>query len=278
MAIAVARCSGLAMTPRVDVDEVLQRGVLTVLGRIRVASNATYLCESICNGSTVRCVYKPVAGEQRLWDFPDGTLAGRERAAYLISLQLGWNIVPHTVIRDGPAGQGMLQLWIEQSGDPEATPALVDLFPAGTLMSGYLPVLRAYDEAGGEITLAHADDIRLQRMAVFDVLTNNADRKGGHILRSVAGRVYGVDHGICLHAENKLRTVLWGWAGKPIDDQTLDAVDGLAAALGGPFADVLATLITSAEVAALRRRVHELLDHPVMPNPSRHRPIPWPAF
>jgi uncharacterized repeat protein (TIGR03843 family) len=124
----------------------------------------------------------------------------------------------------------------------------------------------------------HADDIRLWRMAVFDVLINNADRKGGHVLRDLDGHIYGVDHGVSLHVENKLRTVLWGWAGKPIDDHTLQAVAGLVDALGDELGDVLAEHVTRAEVAALGLRAHALLDNPVMPVPSRHRPIPWPAF
>jgi uncharacterized repeat protein (TIGR03843 family) len=115
-------------------------------------------------------------------------------------------------------------------------------------------------------------------MAVFDVLINNADRKGGHILHGVDDKVYGVDHGLCLHAEDKLRTVLWGWAGKPVDDETLAAVTKLADALGGPLAEALAGHITGEEVAALRRRARGLLDNPVMPNPDRRRAIPWPAF
>jgi uncharacterized repeat protein (TIGR03843 family) len=118
----------------------------------------------------------------------------------------------------------------------------------------------------------------LWRMAVFDVLINNADRKGGHVLRDLDGHIYGVDHGVSLHVENKLRTVLWGWAGKPIDDDTLKAVAGLAGALSGPLSDELAEHITRAEIAALRLRANALLDDPVMPGPNRHRPIPWPAF
>jgi uncharacterized repeat protein (TIGR03843 family) len=271
------------MTPRPDDREVLRRGELTVLGRIRSASNATFLGESTLGERSVHCVYKPIAGEQPLWDFPDGTLAGRELGAYLVSTQLGWNIVPYTIIRDGPAGPGMLQLWVHQPGDspdsdPDTGPDLVDLFPAGKLPAGYLPVLRAYDYAGAEVVLMHADDVRLRRMAVFDVLVNNADRKGGHVLRGLDGRVYGVDHGVCLHTEDKLRTVLWGWAGKPIDDETLDAVAGLAEALRGPFADTLAGHITAREISALCRRARALLGNPVMPTPDRHRPIPWPAF
>ncbi len=274
------------MTPRTDDREVLRRGELTVLGRIRSASNATFLCESTLAQRSVHSVYKPIAGEQPLWDFPDGTLAGRELGAYLVSTQLSWNIVPYTVIRDGPAGRGMLQQWVEQPGDtagPEDLradwrPDLIDLFPAGEPRPGYLPVLRAYDYAGDEVVLMHADDIRLRRMAVFDVLINNADRKGGHILCGVDGQVYGVDHGVCLHVQDKLRTVLWGWAGKPVDDETLDAVARLVDALGGPLADALAGHITAVEIAALRGRGRNLLDNPVMPSPDRHRPVPWPAF
>lgn len=271
------------MTPKGDEREVLRRGELTVLGRIRSASNATFLCESTLDERSVHCVYKPISGEHPLWDFPDGTLAGRELGAYLVSTQLGWNIVPYTIIRDGPAGPGMLQLWIQQPGDlfgndPQPGPDLVDLFPADKRQPGYLPVLRAYDYAGDEVVLMHADDVQLRRMAVFDVLINNADRKGGHILCSLDGHVYGVDHGVCLHVENKLRTVLWGWAGRPVDDETLEAVVALAEALDGPLADALAGKITRAEIAALRRRTQALLADPVMPGPNRHRAIPWPAF
>jgi len=271
------------MTQRPDDREVLRRGELTVLGRIRSASNATFLCESTLDEHTVHCVYKPVAGEQPLWDFPDGTLAGRELGAYLVSKQLGWNIVPYTIIRHGPAGPGMLQLWVDQPGDtPDSDPGpeldLVDLVPADRLPPGYLPVLRAYDYAGEPVSLVHADDIRLRRMAVFDVLINNADRKGGHVLRSLSGDVYGVDHGVCLHVEDKLRTVLWGWAGKPLDDSTVNKVGCLVDALADSLGDALAEHITSAEIAALRLRARGLLDNPVMPSPDRHRPIPWPAF
>jgi uncharacterized repeat protein (TIGR03843 family) len=271
------------MTPRNDQHEVLRDGELTVLGRIRSASNATFLCEAALGAQTVHCVYKPVSGEQPLWDFPDGTLAGRELAAYLVSTQLGWNIVPHTIIRDGPAGPGMLQLWVQQPGDaadsdPRPGPDLVDLFPTGKPQPGYLPVLRAYDYAGDEVVLMHADDQRLRRMAVFDILVNNADRKGGHILYGIDGNVYGVDHGVSLHVQDKLRTVLWGWAGKPIDDSTMESVADLADALRGPLAGDLRDHIASAEIAALIRRTQALLSDPVMPSPNRHRPIPWPAF
>jgi uncharacterized repeat protein (TIGR03843 family) len=290
MDIGVARCPGPTMTPTSDDGgedgEVLRRGELTVIGRIRSASNATFLCEAHLDASAVHCVYKPIKGEAPLWDFPDGTLAGRERSAYLVSAELGWNIVPYTIIRDGPAGRGMLQQWVDQPGDaldepPDdqpQVPDLVDLLPAGHVPPGYLPILQAYDYAGDQVTLVHADDARLRRMAVFDVLINNADRKGGHILTGVDHGVYGVDHGVSLHVEDKLRTVLWGWAGKPVDDETLGQVAALRDALCGDLADELRTHLTGREVAALRARTEALLENPVMPSPDRRRPIPWPAF
>jgi uncharacterized repeat protein (TIGR03843 family) len=285
------------MTPTPDHsgsdEEVLRCGDLTVIGRIRSASNATFLCEAHLGDRQVHCIYKPVAGEAPLWDFPDGTLAGRELAAYLVSAALGWNVVPYTIVREGPAGRGMVQRWVDQPGDGigeaqpdddqddaqrDATPDLVDLLPAGHVAPGFLPIMQAYDYAGDEVTLVHADDSRLRRMAVFDVLINNADRKGGHILSGVDGCVYGVDHGVSLHTEDKLRTVLWGWAGKPIDEETLRDVAGLRDALLGDLAEVLRPHITNREIDALYARAVALLDNPVMPTPDRRRPIPWPAF
>ena len=269
-------------------DEVLRCGELTVIGRIRSASNATFLCEAHLGDRQAHCVYKPVAGEAPLWDFPDGTLAGREVGAYLVSATLGWNVVPYTVLRDGPAGSGMVQRWVDQPGDaladdepeelPDAGPDLVDLLPAGHVPPGFLPILQAYDYAGDEVTLVHADDHRLRRMAVFDVLINNADRKGGHILAGVDSCVYGVDHGVSLHTEDKLRTVLWGWAGKPVDDDALRDVAGLRDALLGDFEEVLRPHLTNREIDALYARAVGLLENPVMPSPDRRRPIPWPAF
>jgi uncharacterized repeat protein (TIGR03843 family) len=262
--------------------ETLRSGELKILGRIRSASNATFLCEAQLGDDTVHCVYKPVAGEQPLWDFPDGTLAGREYGAFVISAALGWDIVPHTIIRDGPAGTGMLQLWIEQPDDDNedqpSGPDLVDLCPVDSVPAGYLSAVRAYDYTGEEVRLVHADNPRLRQMAVFDVIVNNADRKGGHILNGLDGQVYGVDHGLALHVQDKLRTVLWGWAGKPIEDQSLDDLAELEKNLGGSLGSQLREHITAAELAALRRRVRVLLDDPVMPSPERSRPLPWPAF
>ena len=176
-------------------------------------------------------MYKPVAGEAPLWDFPDGTLAGRELAAYLVSAALG---LERRALHHHSRRSCGARAWCSGGSISPATrwtttiptrgPDLVDLLPAGHLPPGYLPILQAYDYAGDEVTLVHADDARLRRMAVFDVLINNADRKGGHILSGVDGGVYGVDHGVSLHTEDKLRTVLWGWAGKPVDDETLAEV------------------------------------------------------
>lgn len=266
------------MTPAPDRAELLRRGELAVLGRIRSASNATFLCEASLGGHTMHCVYKPVAGEQPLWDFPDGTLAGRELGTYLISRHLGWNLVPDTVIRDGPAGEGMVQRWIDPPAENDA-PDLVDLVPAGAVPDGYLPVLQARDHTGARVLLVHAEHPHLFRMAVFDVLVNNADRKGGHVLRGADGAVYGVDHGVTLHVEDKLRTVLWGWAGKPVDDAALAGVTTLLEALDGPLGAELADHLTGAEITALRHRAEHLLAAPVMPEPDdRFHPIPWPAF
>ena len=270
------------MTGTDERHETLRSGELKILGRIRSASNATFLCEAQHGGDTVHCVYKPVAGEQPLWDFPDGTLAGREYGAFVISAALGWDIVPHTIIRDGPAGTGMLQLWIEQpdddSEDQPSGPDLVDLCPVDAIPAGYLSAVRAYDYTGEEVRLVHADNPQLRQMAVFDVIVNNADRKGGHILNGLDGQVYGVDHGLALHVQDKLRTVLWGWAGKMIDDQSLDDLAELEKTLGGSLGSELREHITAAELAALHRRVRALLDDPVMPSPERSRPLPWPAF
>lgn len=189
-AIAAGWCPGQQMTQipngSADTDRAAIRdSELTVIGRIRSASNATFLCEvQNTSGEGVHCVYKPVRGEQPLWDFPDGTLAGREVATYLISAELGWNVVPYTVFRDGPAGVGMVQQWIHEPELAEGALDLVDICLPEAIPSGYLPILRALDADGAEIVLVHADDSLLRRMAVFDTLVNNADRKGGHILRA----------------------------------------------------------------------------------------------
>lgn len=264
-----------------DVRTVLTDGELTVVGRIVHASNATLVCDAGLGETTVRCVYKPIRGERPLWDFPDGTLAGREVASFLIDEALGWGVVPLTVLRDGPYGPGMVQRWIdtrESAEDESERLDLVDLCPAGAVAEGWLPILRARDLGGDEVVLVHADDPRLQRMAVLDVVLNNADRKGGHVLEGLDGNIYGVDHGICLHQHDKLRTVLWGWSGEPVDPGLLTDLDKLLRRFDDGFADELREYITDGEVRALQRRITALLEHPVMPHPRGDRRIPWPAF
>lgn len=280
------------MTPRYDDREVLRDGELTVIGRIRSASNATFLCEATLGDRAVHCVYKPVAGEAPLWDFPDGTLAGRELGAYLVSTQLGWNLVPYTVIRDGPAGPGMLQLWVRQPGDavgevseagesgaeqPHPGPDLVDLFPVGASPPGYLPVLRAYDYAGDEVVLMHADDPRLRRMAVFDVLVSNADRRAGtSCAASTAGSTASTT-GVPARGEQAADGVVGlGRQASRRRHPGRRRLPGRGA--HRPVRRRTGRADHRAEIAALRLRAHALLDNPVMPGPNRHRPIPWPAF
>ncbi|MGN2639088.1 SCO1664 family protein [Nocardia takedensis] len=261
--------------------ERFRSGELMVIGRVNVASNVTLVCEIGDAEDPLRVVYKPVRGERPLWDFPDGTLAGREVASYLISEAIGWEVIPQTILRDGPYGPGMVQRWVE-SADQHTERAdrfdLVDLCPAGAVPEGFVEVLRAVDQDDNEVSLVHADDPRLRRMAVLDVLLNNADRKGGHALEGVDGKVYGVDHGICLHTEDKLRTVLWGWAAQPVGEDLIADVETFAETLPGAVADALAPHVTDAEIDALVARTKDLLEHRVMPVPHGPRPIPWPAF
>jgi uncharacterized repeat protein (TIGR03843 family) len=270
-----------------DVIDALAHGELEVLGRIPHASNVTLVATATCaDGNPVRCVYKPVSGEAPLWDFPDGTLAGREVAAYLVCADLGWDTVPQTVFRDsGPLGEGMVQRWVDVAdpADPggQSGPELVDLCGPDAVLADYFPIVSGFDGRGDEVVLVHADDPRLQRMAVLDVLLNNADRKGGHILTGTDGVVYGIDHGICLHAHDKLRTVLWGWAGLAVPGGLLADVDAFAQRLADPDGQLavgLRGLITADEVAALLNRARRLVDDPELPSPPDHRPIPWPPF
>ena len=254
--------------------DLLRSGDLTVTGRLVAASNATFQGEVCLGERTATVVYKPVAGERPLWDFPDGTLAQREYAAYLVSEALGWSVVPPTLLRDGPFGEGMCQLWIE-AGEDE----LVDILPRGEVPDGWLGVLDAYDGRHNPVTLVHSDAAALRRMAVFDVIVNNADRKGGHILSTDGGAVYGVDHGVTFNADDKLRTVLWGWAGEPIPADLLDDVRKLADQLAGGLGTQLCDLITAVELTATRERCATLLKSGTYPLPSDDWPaIPWPAF
>ncbi|CAN5343071.1 SCO1664 family protein [soil metagenome] len=257
----------------------LLAGEIRIEGRIMPASNFTFFGSLVGeHDPAVRCVYKPVAGERPLWDFPDGSLAGREVGAYVVSEALGWDVVPPTVLRDGPAGVGMVQAWREP--DPEQHP--VDLKYGADGGEGYMHVLDALDADDRPVSLVHEDSTPLRRMAVFDVVVNNADRKGGHVLPMTDGHRFGVDHGVCFHVENKLRTVLWGWARQPLDPADVASLEQLAdtvATSGSPLRARLSELITPGEIRALSARVSGLLMRRRMPVPSGEWPaIPWPAF
>ncbi|MFJ8587087.1 SCO1664 family protein [Streptomyces sp. NPDC093595] len=253
----------------------LARGELTVRGQVREASNAVLLCSVAYEGREAECVYKPVAGERPLWDFPDGTLAQREVAAYEVSEATGWGLVPPTVLRDGPYGPGMVQLWIE--GDPSASLlALVDGEDPG---DGWKAVGLAQVAEDRTALLVHADDVRLRRLAVLDAVINNGDRKGGHLLPAADGRLYAIDHGVTFNVDDKLRTLLWGWAGEPLPAEALEVLAALEASLapGAPLATRLAELLTAAEVTAVRERVAALRASGRHPEPSGRWPaIPWP--
>lgn len=259
------------------VPGLLSAGRLEVTGRIVNASNATLVCELEHEGAHARCVYKPIRGERPLWDFPNGTLADREYASYLIAEAAANGsdpLIPPTVLREGPFGPGMVQLWIDTDEDE-----LVDVCAPSDVPDGWLTVLRARDSLGDPALLVHADHPELQRMAVLDVLLNNADRKAGHVLSGVDGRVYGVDHGICLHEEDKLRTVLWGWVGQRLPAEQLATVKALRHELDNGLCARLGQHLTRDELRALSRRVDGLLARRRFPEPSGYGPaIPWPAF
>jgi len=194
-------------------------------------------------------VYKATLAERPLFDFPAGTLARREVAAFLVSEATGWGVVPPTVHRDGPFGEGMVQQWVH--GDPE-----VDL-----------------------VALVVGDDVRLRRMAVFDAIVNNTDRKGGHIVPIPGGHVFGVDHGVTFSTVPKLRTVLWGWMGTPFEADEIEGLERVRAALAGDLEPELRELLAPAEISATKRRVGSLLRTRRFPRPNRHWPaVPWPAF
>jgi len=229
----------------------LSDGELEVEGRLVVASNATLYCTIRRGPDSAACVYKPIAGERPLWDFPHGTLAGREVAAYAVSRAAGWDLVPPTVYRDGPFGPGMCQLWIDADGS-------VDL-----------------------VALARSSDNQtLRDMAVFDAVVNNADRKIGHLLPASDGRLFGCDHGVCFGEEYKLRTVLWQWRGRKLPARSIDALGRVRTDLNsGTLAGELPQWLSPAEVEATRQRVDLLLEERTHPYPPEDWPaVPWPPY
>jgi len=250
----------LAM-PVADALTLLERGEISVEGRLTSASNATLYCRVELDGVAAACVYKPVAGERPLWDYPDGTLAEREVACFQISAATGWDIVPATVLRSGPLGTGMVQLWIAEDES-------YDLIAA--INQGSSP--------------------QLQRVALLDAVLNNSDRKVSHLLpvpgeRPADLHIYGVDHGVSLGVQNRLRTVLWHWAGDPIPDEGMEVLRRLDAEWESGEADrpslpgLLTELLTTAEVRAVRRRIQRLLSRQLFPTPPQDWPaIPYPAY
>jgi uncharacterized repeat protein (TIGR03843 family) len=252
----------------------VEHGRLEVEGRLVDASNLTLFCTIELDGVSGNAVYKPVAGERPLWDFPDGTLAGREVATYQVAKAAELAAIPPTVLRDGPFGEGMVQLWVETADDE-----LVDVRSPEDVPDDWRVVLHAHDRFGEPAVLAHADRPGVRELAVLDVVVNNTDRKGGHVLSGRDGRVYGVDHGICLHAEAKLRTVLWGWVGEPLPDEVVEKLRSLRSRLDGQLAQQLSRHVTAAEVRAVATRVERLLAERVFPEPSDDwRAVPWPLF
>jgi hypothetical protein len=226
--------------------ELVQDGELEVLGRMPRSSNQTYLARLDHRGVEALSIYKPRRGERPLWDFPPGTLCHREVAAFAVSEALGWSIVPLTVLRDGPLGVGMVQLFVDH--DPEQ-----HYFTLREQFSG-----------------------RFRQFALFDVVSNNADRKAGHCLRANDDHIWGIDHGVSFHAAVKLRTVIWDYEGEPISEAEMAALSSLAAGLDGDLGATLSRLLNPLEVEAVGQRVQWLLSHGVFPQPLTEYPYPWP--
>jgi uncharacterized repeat protein (TIGR03843 family) len=233
----------------VDKHKVLSDGVLKVTGRLVDASNATLYATSTLNEQEIVCIYKPIAGERPLWDFSEGSLAYREYAAYLVSQGLGFHIVPLTILRDGPYGSGMVQEWI------------------------------TLDESIDLAVFFSSDNPRLRSMALFDAIVNNTDRKIGHLLPISHDEVYGCDHGVTFHVEDKLRTVLWQWADDELTDQELQSLQKAQQLLAGELGEQLQPFLTQDEIDAISMRVNRLLSEGRFPLPNPNWPaIPWPAF
>jgi hypothetical protein len=232
--------------------EAMRFGELSVTGRLVDASNATlYGVIKAMDGAEsdeIRVIYKPVAGERPLWDFPDGNLANREYAAFLISEIAEWNLVPTTILREGPFGPGMVQQWID------------------------------IDETVDLALFYSQDKPLLRKLALFDAVINNTDRKIGHLLPTADGKLLGCDHGVTFHHEDKLRTVLWQWAGMALSDQEIIELRKLAEEILKEQV-VFHKLLTEIELQALLARIERLISTGIFPEPSDEWPaVPWPPF
>lgn len=233
--------------------ELLGKGQLVLAGLIPWSSNYTFLGSvSDASGASLQIIYKPTRGERPLWDFPRGSLAKREVAAYVLCRALGWDFVPPTVLRGGPHGRGSVQLYVE------------------------------CDQNAHFFTFRDDPDFRhsLQALALFDIITNNADRKGGHCLRAGDACIVAIDQGLCFHAEPKLRTVIWDYAGEPIPPDLLGELRRLKQELAHPDTAMLAQLqelLRREEIQAVEQRIDALLDAGCFPLPPEdRRPYPWP--
>ena len=228
---------------------ILTKGELHVTGRLVDASNATLYATATLEDRELVCIYKPIAGERPLWDFADGCLAHREYAAYLVSDYLGFDLVPLTILRDGPYGLGMVQQWVD------------------------------IDENIDLAKFFATDHPRLRSMALFDAIINNTDRKIGHLLPLDEKTLFGCDHGVTFHTDDKLRTVLWQWADEPFTPEEIALLEKAQISLGGELGQLLAPLLTVQEIQETTRRVAELLSSGTFPLPNPDWPaVPWPAF
>ena len=240
--------------PRIERDLVdLNNGVLTVTGRLIDASNATLyaMCSVKSDGEEREfpCIYKPIAGERPLWDFPDGSLANREYLTFLVSHWLNLHLVPPTILRDGPYGTGMVQKWI-------------DIDPSVDLMNFY-----------------QENNPMLKRLALLDIITNNTDRKIGHLIPIEGGHLYGCDHGVTFHADDKLRTVLWQWAGTQFSSEEKELLNQARAIFTGEKLEIISGLIDQEEISATIARIDRSLFEESFPVPNPDWPsVPWPPF
>jgi uncharacterized repeat protein (TIGR03843 family) len=235
----------LERPPRPGALTLLSEGEITVQGRLPWSSNGTFLVEMCLGEETARAVYKPLAGERPLWDYPRG-LYRREVAAYAVSEWLGWGLVPETVERDGPLGEGSFQRFVDADFDEH-----------------YFTLLERPE---------HHD--ALKAMCAFDLIINNGDRKSGHSLSDKDGRVWGIDHGLCLHEEPKLRTVIWDFDGQPVPEHLMEDIVRLALATEPP--DGLTPLVSPREIDALVARAAALVKRPFFPAVRSARAFPWP--